>query len=198
MTALFAGSMTGDFLPPQLIYQGKTRRSLPKIDFPADWHVTFSANHWSNQSTMKDYVQKILLPYVERKRRKLKVAEDYPALVLFDNFKAQCTPEILKILDDDNINVLLIPSNCTDRLQPLDLTVNKSAKDFLRSKFQSWYAKKICSQFKGDSEKSPIDTRLSVVKPLGAQWMISLYEHFKGKPDIICNGFKDIKEFLNK
>ena len=54
---------------------------------------------------MKNYVQKTLLPYVERKRRKLKVAEDYPALVLFENFKAQCTPEILKILDDDNINV---------------------------------------------------------------------------------------------
>ena len=198
MTALFAGSMTGDFLPPQLIYQGKTQRSLPKIDFPADWHVTFSTNHWSNQSTMKDYVQKILLPYVERKRRELKVAEDYPALVLFDNFKAQCTPEILKILDDDNINVLLIPPNCTDRLQPLDLTVNKSAKDFLRSKFQSWYAEQVCSQFRGDSEKSPFDTRLSVVKPLGTQWMISLYEHFKGKPDIICNGFKDIKEYLDK
>ena len=130
VTALFAGSMTGDFLPPQLIYQGKTQCSLPKIDFPADWH-------WSNQSIMKDYVQKILLPYVERKRRELMVAEDYLALVLFDNFKAQCTPEILKVLDDNNINVLLMPPNCTDRLQPLDLTVNKSAKDFLRSKFKA-------------------------------------------------------------
>ena len=33
MTALFAGSMTGDFLPPQLIYQGKTQRSLPNLIF---------------------------------------------------------------------------------------------------------------------------------------------------------------------
>ena len=32
--------MTGDFLPPQLIYQGETQCSLPK-NFPADWHVTF-------------------------------------------------------------------------------------------------------------------------------------------------------------
>ena len=29
ITAVFAGSMTGDFLPPQLVYQGKTERCLP-------------------------------------------------------------------------------------------------------------------------------------------------------------------------
>ena len=28
--------------------------------------------------------------------------------------------------------MILLPSNCTDRLQPMDLSVNKSAKDFLQ------------------------------------------------------------------
>ena len=31
-----------------LIYEGKTRRYLPKLDFPIDFNVTFSDNHWSN------------------------------------------------------------------------------------------------------------------------------------------------------
>ena len=87
ITAVFAGSLTGDFLPPQLIYKGTTSRCLPSIDFPPDWHITCSENHWSNESTMKAYIEKILLPYVSRKRKELKLSPDYPALVIFDKFQ---------------------------------------------------------------------------------------------------------------
>ena len=37
---------------------------------------------------------------------------------------------------------------------------------------------------------TPVDLRLSVVKPLSAQWMIKLYDHLKKRPDIIVHGFK--------
>ena len=129
---------------------------------------------------MTDYLEKILLPYVERKRQELRLANSYPASVIFDNFKAQCTAEILQMLDDHHIYVILLPPNCTDRLQPMDLSVNKPAKDFLHKEFNTWYSKQVCSQF---------HTRTSVVKPLGAEWMKTLFDYFKGKPEIISNGF---------
>ena len=191
LTAVFAGAMSGEFLPPQLIYQGKTTRCLPHYDFPAGWHLTYSPNHWSNEETMKEYIKHIILPYIHGKRNQLKLADDYPALLLFDNFKAQCTQTILTLLDQNNINVVLIPPNCTDRLQPLDLSVNKSIKAHLRSEFQSWYAKEVCTQLQGCAEKKPVDLRLSVVKPLGAAWMKSAYDYVKSKPEIIQNGFKE-------
>ena len=68
ITAVFAGSLAGDFLPPQLIYKGTTKRCLPGVNFPSDWHITHSHNHWSNESTMKAYIEKILLPYIGGKR----------------------------------------------------------------------------------------------------------------------------------
>ena len=40
---------------------------------------------------MKDYIRKVLLPYIGAKGQELQLANDYPALVIFDNFKAQCT-----------------------------------------------------------------------------------------------------------
>ena len=46
ITAIFCGSLTGDFLPLQLIYKDKTARCHPKFDFPVDWHVTHSPKHW--------------------------------------------------------------------------------------------------------------------------------------------------------
>ena len=49
ITAVFGGTMTGDFLPPQLIYQGNTSKCLPSVDFPSDWHITFTENHWLNE-----------------------------------------------------------------------------------------------------------------------------------------------------
>lgn len=49
LTAVLAGSMAGEFLPPQLIYQGKTSQCLPCVEFPDEWHITYSINHWSNE-----------------------------------------------------------------------------------------------------------------------------------------------------
>ena len=41
ITASFTTSMTGKFLPIQLIYEEKTRRCLSKFDFSANFNVTF-------------------------------------------------------------------------------------------------------------------------------------------------------------
>ena len=54
LTAVLAGSLAGDFLPPQIIYQGKAPRCLPMYNFPEKWHVIYSINHWSNVDTMKE------------------------------------------------------------------------------------------------------------------------------------------------
>ena len=107
ITAVFAASFTGDFLPPQLVYQGKTERCLPQFQFPSDWNITFSPNHWSNELTMKEYFEQIILPYINKKREDLKLVKNHPALLIFDNFKAQCTKDLLTFLDDKNIHVVL-------------------------------------------------------------------------------------------
>lgn len=174
----FGGSLTGDFLPIQLIYQGTTKRCLPTVEFPRDWHATFSHNHWANEETMIDYLQKIMIPYV-----------NYPGLVLFDHFSGQITESVLKLFDENHIHRVVIPANCTDRLQPLDVSVNKAAKEFLWRKFHDWYAQKICAQLE-EQTIAPVDLWLSVVKPVGARWMVELYDYFKAKPEIIVNGFK--------
>ena len=63
ITTVFGITLAGDFLPPQLIYQGTTPKCLPSIRFSAGWGVTFSENHWSNESTMEDYLNNIPLYY---------------------------------------------------------------------------------------------------------------------------------------
>ena len=105
---------------------------------------------------MYQYIHKIILPYVCNKRKELKLPLDQSAILIFDNFKRQCTSEFLTLLDVNNINVILIPPNCTDRLQLLDLSVNKAAKEFLCRKLHEWYAKQVCLQLQQNGKQLPI------------------------------------------
>ena len=77
-----------------------------------------------------------------------------------------------------------------DRLQSLDLSVNKAAKEILWKKVQNWYATEVCAQLDGKLEREALDLRLSIIKPLGAKLVIELYGYLKGKPDIIMTGFR--------
>lgn len=189
ITGVFACSLTGTFLPLQLIYSGKTKASLPKYQFPSNWHVTFTENHWANESTMIDYFHKIILPYIKQKRLDLKLSDNYPALVLFDVFKGQCTDSFLNYLRSNHILYVFVPPNCTDKLQPLDLTINKPAKEYLRHKFQNWYSQQVVQQLENGIDE-PVDLRLSILKPLNAGWLVDMYQYLKDHPEFIIKGFQ--------
>jgi hypothetical protein len=113
ITVIFANTMSRDFLPLQVIYSEKTTRCVPNsFIFPKDWHVTYTQNHWTNETTTEAYINHILFPYVVKKRKKLHLPPDQPALIIFDRFKGQCTEKILQLLDNNNIHIAIVPANC--------------------------------------------------------------------------------------
>ena len=140
ITIVFGISLDGFFLPPQLIYQGKSPNCLPQIRFPCEWYIMYTPNHWANEQTTVDYVQKIILPYISRKKKEMNLPANQSSMCIFDNFKAQLTAQVLELLKSNHVETVFVPPNCTDQLQPFDLSVNKPAKDFLRKKFEEWYA----------------------------------------------------------
>ena len=105
--------MSGYFLPPQIIYQGKSKKCLPTVSFPKSWHVSFMPNHWATEKTTEDYINKILIPYIESKRKE----QSSSALVIFDRFKGQCTQRILSLLSSNNIHIAVVPGNCTTAIR---------------------------------------------------------------------------------
>lgn len=90
------------------------------------------------------------------------------ALMIFETFKGHTNSEMRSLLSESNILSVIVPSNCTDALQSLDLSINKPLKGHLRSKFQCWYSEQVSKQI--DDGKQPneliVDTKLSVMRTL--------------------------------
>ena len=59
-TAVLAVTMSGEYFPPQLIYQGKIKHCHPAGEVPEGWDIRHSHNHWSNEETMLQYMSKWL------------------------------------------------------------------------------------------------------------------------------------------
>lgn len=125
---------------------------------------------------MLAYIDQVIAPFVCRVRDDLGLDKEQAALAIFDNFKGQMTEKVFQRLEELNIHSVLIPANCTDRLQPMDLTVNRAAKSFLEKEFQSWYSKQILQQLEdGISDPLPIDLSSVAIKHIGAAWLDKLF-----------------------
>ena len=161
---------------------------LADYQIPKDWLLSFTPNHWSNEEKTKEYLQLIIIPYIKTKQHESGLDDTFPALVIFDVFKGQTTEAMFQLLRDNNIYVVTIPANCTDKLQPMDLSVNKALKNSMKQQFSEWYSSIVCKNF-SDEIPPPVDLRMSIMKPLGAQWIKNAFSHIKGNSTIITNGF---------
>ena len=102
----------------------------------------------------------------------------------------------MSLLDCNNVHVCLLPPNTTDVLQPMDIAVNKPAKDFIRRKFEQWYSEEVMKQLDGKdmddlqaADIKPIDLSMQVVKQVGAKWLVEMADYISDNPQFIVNGF---------
>ena len=98
ITATFGITFSDKFLPMQLIYGGKTKRSLPKVKFPDSFSLSVNEKHFSNTNESLKLIEDIITPYVEKERGKLGLSDNQPALVIFDVFSEQMTDPVMQKL----------------------------------------------------------------------------------------------------
>ena len=194
ITAVLAVTMNGDYFPPQSIYQGKTTRCHPAVSFPNEWDVLHSDNHWSNEETMLRYIQKIIVPYISQARKDLDLPIIFPSLAIFDCFRGQTTPKIIDLLEQNNIRVVQVPAHCTDKLQPIDVSLNKPVKDEMRRQFHEWYAHEVQTQLQNDIpiEDIKVDMPTSILKNQSANWIINTWSELSKHPELAINGFDKV------
>jgi len=193
ITGTFTVTLDGRFLPMQLIYGGKTKQSLPRFEFPKDFSLSCNPKHFSNTEESVKLINEIILPYVENQRKEMEKPKQ-PALVIMDVFRGQITDDVTSLLTENDIHFIFVPNNMTHLYQPLDLTVNKHSKTFLKKLFSEWYAQQIENQLALGKkvEEINIQFRLSTLKPLHAKWLMQYYNEITSEAgrSIIINGWK--------
>ena len=75
------------------------------------------------------------------------------SLIIIDTFKGQ---------DNDEVAKLCRKNNCAlNKFQPLDITVNKPAKSFIKVKYNMWYTEQVAKQL--SQGQAPADVEVSLV-----------------------------------
>ena len=194
ITATFAITQSNDFLPMQLIYGGKTKQSFPRFKFPASFSLSVNPKHFSNTTESLKLLDEIIIPYVVKERKERNLEETQYALLIMDVFRGQITEAVINKLRENNILTVRVPANMTNIFQPLDLTVNGSAKSFMKRKFTEWYSTEIGVALNQGIPLDDIEIKLqlSVLKPLHASWLVELFNYMtseKGRK-VIENGWK--------
>ena len=89
-----------------------------------------------------------------------------------------------------------MPPNTTSHLQALDIAVNKSAKEFLRRRFDEWYAQQVLPQLEGKSDEEievfnlhQVDLSVARMKEVAADWLVQMAEYNSQNPSFLVNGF---------
>ena len=142
ITAVFCGSHTGDFLPLQLVYKGKTSQCHLYLEIFSGLLTHRSTGQWSRPCCCT-LTTLFCLACVRQVGERLHLGDDKPAVAIIDNFKGQITEVVTSLLETNNIHVCLLPLNTTDLLQPMNIAINKPPKDFLGKEFQQWYSEHV-------------------------------------------------------
>ncbi|KAF6760603.1 hypothetical protein DFP72DRAFT_764170, partial [Ephemerocybe angulata] len=123
-TVMVSVSSDGQVLPFQSIYEGKTEKVVPSASAPyrrecdeigCCFEHSRSSTYWSNQLTMKLFVEKILAPYFDRQRERLGLPSASMALWTIDVFSVHRSEEFRTYMKSTHRNIILdfVPGGCT-------------------------------------------------------------------------------------
>ena len=101
ITATFAVSLTGKLLLIQLIYKGKTKRSLPQFKFPSTFSLSYTENHWLNTEKSIEFFEQIIFPYLKMVKRENGYPEEQYTFIIMDTFKGQDNDRLRELCSEN-------------------------------------------------------------------------------------------------
>ena len=196
-TLMVGISMSGEVLPFQAIYSGKTKASLPTSAAPGyskatgDLKFRFEYskgdNHWSTIETMKSYVTNILAPYFESQRKKWSLPNQV-CVWQIDCWSVHRSLEFRSWMAKTYpwIRIHFVPANCTGLFQPCDVGIQRVLKLAVRRSALSNIVDHTMSQLEKGVLPSEItfEKRLPVVRDRSVEWLVNGYEAINN-PEIV-------------
>lgn len=189
-TVLVSVACDGTVLPMQVIYSGKTHRSRPSPTSPNFGDLVSNgfilqesgtATYWSNLETMKTFVNKILAPYFEETKARLKLPPSQKSLWMIDVWSVHRSQEFRDWMRDRHENIILdyVPGGCTSVAQPCDVGIQRPFKLSIKRSYHEDVVAEILDQLNDNTSPVSIDTRLPTLRDRSTRWIWNGYESIK-------------------
>jgi hypothetical protein len=195
-TVLVTVTSAGLLLPFQAIYHGKTNRSCPRptltnhykdaIDAGFRFEFSGTDTYWSNQRTMRDFVDHMLAPYFERMKVKLGRPPQQRSLWQIDVWSVHRSKEFLDWMRTNHPTILIdfVPGGCTGVAQPCDVGIQRLFKHITNRAYLEDVVAAILTQIDGKTEKITFDDNLPILRDASVRWMWLAYQALN-KVDIV-------------
>ena len=104
----------------------------------------------------------------------MKLELSQPVLLILDVFSGQMTTSVMGKLAENHVKYVKVPANITDIFQLLDLTINRSAKFYMKKKCMEWYSLEVMKKVDSGKNEEEIEVKLLLSKliALHATWLI--------------------------
>ena len=111
ITSTHTISGNGDILTPFIVFKGSIPLAIQN-EQPNEWHYQRSESGFMNSALFLLWLQIVILPYVKKMKKKV--------LLILDNASCHLSVEGLTFARNNDIEILSLPPNTTNFLQPLD------------------------------------------------------------------------------
>ncbi|KAG2459032.1 POGK protein, partial [Polypterus senegalus] len=161
----------GTKLPPMLIFKRKT---FPKEAIPRGVVVHVHDKGWMDEKGMRLWIEKV---WSKRPGGLLKK----PSLLVLDQFRAHIADTTKKNFKEVKTHLAVIPGGLTSQLQPLDVSINKPFKVFMREEWNKWMAA-------GNHDLTPTGRMKRPTITQVCEWVKTSWDSVKD--EIIVHSFK--------
>lgn len=130
-TCICCMSAAGRYIPPMLIFKRVRFRDELKTGAPPGTKFSCSESGWITKELFVEWLQH----FIENVHPSL----DSPVLLILDGHTTHtCNLEAIKLAREKGIVMLSLPSHCTHRLQPLDVSFFKPLSTYFNEAADKW------------------------------------------------------------
>ena len=124
ISLLVCVSAAGDSLTPMMITNYEISNEIYEDGLREDEDIMIRHRNppYMNESLFIEYLQLVLIPYINSVREKYQCPEK-EALLMMDSCSSHCTTNVMKLLGENKIIAFAFPSHTTNIFQALDLSL---------------------------------------------------------------------------
>jgi hypothetical protein len=178
----------GSLLPFQAVFVGKTKASVPSATDSPNYDEAINAGfkfecsgtgtYWSNQQTMRAYVNDILAPYFERKKHEHGLPPTQKSLVQLDVWSVHRSKEFREWMRINHPTIILdyVPGGCTGVHQPCDVGIQRPLKLSIKKTYHEDIVEDLLSKANKGTSAPKLKEGLKDLRDRTPRWMWNAYK----------------------